>query len=296
MGKHNKSQESKLAGGVMLGALASGALAIGAVSSAGTASATCASIDGIGNGTSGGSTCTSSAGSFAVATGQNADASSTGLFSGAVANGFTNGPTDFTEASSTGNFDFAYAQGPNTVAASYGTAALAVAAGSNNVAEAGNSTSDVGNVAINLSNNTNGFPATDVVDAGGNSVLGQSGSGNIAANLGGVPTYVSGPVGPNNNPLLVEAIGKGNAAFNVLGNGNTVEAGSLGTTSSTYGIGFNPGTSTGALAFSGPGHDNGVQALGPGAVAGALISSNNNFYPGQVGNVQQSGPGVHVIP
>ena len=82
-------------------------------------------------GSSNGTGCTSTASSFAVGLGSNATASATGLFSGAVANGVTNTGTQFTIAQSTGNFDFAYAGGPNTLADANGTLGLAVAQGSN---------------------------------------------------------------------------------------------------------------------------------------------------------------------
>jgi len=109
---------------------------------------------------------------------------------------------------------FAYAQGPNTVAETEaGNLNLAAAVGSNNEAFAGFSPNDNGNVALNLSNNTNGSALSDFVEAGGNTTLGQSGSANIAANLGGVPTATSESV--------VTAVGNGNSAFNLLGNGNS---------------------------------------------------------------------------
>jgi hypothetical protein len=88
-----------------------------------------------------------------------------------------------------------------------------------------------------LSNNTNGNYFTDVTEAGGNFLVpGSTGSGNIAANFGGVPTATQ--------DTFVSAIGNGNSAFNVLGNGNLVEAGSPGIAALTPGPSFNPGTST----------------------------------------------------
>ncbi len=236
--------------------------------------------------------CSSTAGSFAVALGPtaNVSASSSGLFDGAVANGLGDSGAQFTEASSTGNLSFAYAQGPNTLAETDGNLNVAAAVGSNNAAFAGFSPGDNGNVSLNLSNNTNGNYFTDVTEAGGNFLVpGSTGSGNIAANLGGVPTATQ--------DTFVSAIGNGNSAFNLLGNGNLVEAGSPGLAVLTPGPTFNPGSSTLSSAFSGPGSNNVVQAgPGPFSIAGVFSSSNNNGTGTNPPAVQQLGTGLHVIP
>src|SRR5271167_539900 len=84
MAKHTAISRDRFAGGLLLGALAAG-LAAAVLGAAGTASATCASINGVGNGNG----CTSTATSFAVGLGPNTTANASGLFDGAVANGFS---------------------------------------------------------------------------------------------------------------------------------------------------------------------------------------------------------------
>jgi hypothetical protein len=180
--------------------------------------------------------CTSTPTSFAVGLGPNTTASATGLFSGAVANGVTNTGTQFTVAQSTGPFDFAYAGGPGSEAFANGTLGVAVAQGSNVLAEGGINSTDVGNAAFNIANETAPF-GNNVVEAGG-------GNGNVAANLGGTTSAtIDNAVG---------AFGSGNLATTVGGTGNTVAAGFVGspsTLSTAFAIG---GTNNIVVATPGP--------------------------------------------
>jgi hypothetical protein len=226
---------NKLAGGVLLGAVASG-LAAAALSGAGTANATCASISGIGNSTTPGNTCTSTAGSFAVGLGSGVQARSNGLFDGAVAVGPNNGPNDFTAAQSTGNLNFAYAQGTNAIAS------------------AGFQPSDTGNVAINIANSPTG--TFSEVDAGGQGTT--PGIANLAVNLGGTSDPVTGFTN-------VEALGTGNVAINVGGVSNGVSAGALSPTGGTLTSAFNLFGSNNVV----------VTGAGPFAVAGTIGVNNH---------------------
>jgi hypothetical protein len=247
MGQHRAISKEKLAGGVLLGAVVSGLAAV-AVSAAGSANATCASISGIGNSAN----CQSSLGAFAVGLGSNTFASSNGLFSGAVANGLTNTGAQFTVASSTGNLDFAYAEGPNTIARSTGNLALAVAIGSGVSAFAGNTPSDLGNLAVNFAaDDPNGNPLNNQVFT--------NGAGNAAFNLNGTRSLT--------RPAFVQAVGVGNLATNVsfagLSNsGNQVSAGSVAA----------PSTLTSAFNVLGT-NNTATTSGGPFAVAGTLGGS-----------------------
>jgi hypothetical protein len=173
------------------------------------------------------------------------------LFSGAVANGVTNTGTQATAAASVGNFDFAYAGGPNTQALAQGTLGLAVAQGSNVYAQAGTSSTDVGNAAFNIANDPSFFGFGNQVVAGGG--LGGGGVGNVAANLGGI-----GDVSTLHSNY-VQAIGSGNFATTVGGTGDQVF------------VGFGGGPSTLSTAFNVGGADNLVEAgPGPFNVAGLV--------------------------
>ena len=277
MGKHTSISNNKLAGGLLLGAVAS-SLAAAALGGAGTAGATCASIGGVSSGTG----CTSTATSFAVGIGPNTTATASGLFDGAVANGVTNTGSQFTAAIATGNFNFAYAGGPNVFAAAGappspflpgpggGTLNVAIAQGSNVIADAGSANlngTDVGNVAINIANDSS--PGRNSVSAGGFSLVSpQPGIGNVAVNIGGVSNASRG-----NN---VTAFGQGNLATNLGGTGNFIAAGN------PFNFGLPPGTPTTPAAFStafgiGGSNNTVVAAPGPFNVAGEI---NHTGTPG----------------
>jgi hypothetical protein len=265
MGRHRAISNNKLPGSVLVGAAASG-LAVTALSSAGTANATCASISGIGNG--GG--CTSTPTSFAVGLGPSTTASASGLFSGAIANGITNGPTDTTSAQTFGNLSFAYAGGQNTHTVTVGNLNLAVAQGNglNNltpvVAQAGASPLDIGNVAVNFG---------DAI--GGPNVVASSGQANIAANLGGKAV---------NGTHSVTANGIANAAFNLGGQDNQIGAGALSPTGGFLTSAFNIGGSRNVA----------LTDAGPLAVAGTLGVNDHNSAPGNPPAVNQLGPGINI--
>src|SRR5262245_43148384 len=166
MGNHraNKKQSKRLAGGALLGAAAA-SMAAAAMSGAGAASASCASISGIGaGGGSGGSTCISTPGSFAVGIGDNTDATAVGFFSGAVAFSPENGANDQTTATTLGNGSLAVAAGRNTNALTIGNFSASVAQGvgasKNNpvTAIAGLTPADNGNFSINVGASSAGDP------------------------------------------------------------------------------------------------------------------------------------------
>jgi hypothetical protein len=114
--------------------------------------------------------------------------------------------------------------------------------GSNVFAEAGTSSSDIGNAAFNIANDPAPF-SNNVVEAGG-------GAGNVAANLGKTASATQ----PND----VVAFGSGNLATTVSGTGYEVFAGF-------------PGTSKLSNAFTFGGTNNVVQAgPGPFNVAGLV--------------------------
>ena len=286
---HKLIHRNKLVGGVLLGTIASG-FAAAAIGSVGTASATCASISGIGNGNG----CTSTPTSFAVGIGNGTQADAAGLFTGAIATG-TN-----TTAQSTGSFSLAVAGGSGSVARTVGNLNLAVAglgfqgtpgAGKNLFAQAGTTSGDIGNVAVNLGSSDN---------------LGQSqvvatGVGNVAANIGGNAN--------NGKALTVLAAGLGNAAFNVSGNRNIVTAVGTGNLAANIGNDFTfpngsdnvveagtPGNpATLSAAFNINGVNNVVKAgPGPGAVAGAIFVNDHNGVGTNPPAITQSGFGVNI--
>ncbi|MCV7178829.1 hypothetical protein [Mycolicibacterium sphagni] len=221
-------------GGVSLGALVSGALAAGAVIVAPTAQATCASFFGINNG--GG--CSSSQTSIAIAIGTGAQAFAGGLFGTSFAVG-----TDSISSIPSGGrnyFNLAAAVGVNALAEAGGALSLAVAAGTNLTALAAETLHPylpVANVALNLGlSSTNNLTVAD-------------GVGNLAVNLFG-----------NGTGQDVRALGLANAAINIGGTGNAVRA-SVVTSQNAYA----------SFAFNVLGSGNTVQAGGgPLAVAGAF--------------------------
>jgi hypothetical protein len=297
VGKHRartKSQET-LAGGVLLGAVASG-LAAAALSGAGTSSANCASISGISTGSSGGGSCSSGPGSFAIGIGPNTTANANGVFNGAVAYGLDNGATDSTVANANGSaFDFALASGKNVLAnANNGFGNLAIAQGTGVTAtkagapspnpvtaNAGLQPGDAGNVAINLGGTATGTKV-NLTQAGG--------TGNIASNFGGSNSAT--------RPMIVQAFGVGNSAFNGSGNANIVSVGNFDqpdVASALGGAAIPTGTpSTLGVAFNGLGQNNTVTALGPLALAGTLGVNDHNSTATGFPSVTQQGTGVNI--
>ena len=277
MAKHKAISRDRFGGGLLLGAVASGALAVASLGSAGAADATCASISGVGNSAD----CQSTATSFAIGLGPNTIAKANGLFDGAIAIGITNGATDETLASSTGNLSLAYAGGKNTEAVTNGNLELAAAQGDNLIAIAGGLTpNDTGNVALNLGQG----------DVSGSNLVEAVGTGNIAANVSGNGTAVA--------PSEVVALGTGNSAFNIAGNSNEVSASGVlnnatnvaGNNNKVVAAGGTGLTSPGLnVAFNTLGNGNTVTASpGPLAIAGAI---------GQTGKtVTQTTTGIHINP
>jgi len=258
----------RLRGGMLLAA-AAGATAA-ALAGMGTANATCASVSGIGNGNG----CTSTPTSFAIGIGQNTTANALGLFTGAIAIGAQNGVNDSTFADSRGALSLAYASGKNAVAVTQGNLALAVAQGDYLTSQAGLTSGDNANVAINV--------AQGETAPGSNFVI-AAGQGNLAANLGGLADVAK------NRLNVVQSVGLANAAFNIGGKGNLVSVGNV--TLNPAEVGIPLGTpSTGGVAFNILGNDNTVSAVGPLAIAGALGKDGLNG----VNRVLQVGPGVNI--
>ena len=220
------STTDKIPNGLLRSAVASGIVVASGVTAAtmggvGTANATCLSVSGI---NIFGSECTSSPLSFAFALGPNLEASANGLFTSAIAIGTRNvadaegfltaalaigfgdapnpGPPQ-AEAHSAGALSLAYAGGNNALAEAFGNLAIAAAQGDENVALAGETPTDIGNVALSLGNNN---AVTAGVTPGPSS--GTPSYFNLALNLG------------EGNALLGQD-GTGNSLLNFFGNGNT---------------------------------------------------------------------------
>jgi len=190
-------------------ALASG-LAAASLNMAAPANAWCIGLSGIDIG--GG--CDSTFGNFSLGLGPDAQASSNGFLTGAIAVG--NG----TSAHAAGVLTAAWAGGTNSAALTDGLVSWAVAQGDADalgdlVAVAGAVAGDFANFAFNLGN------ATDGATSG---VVASNGSANLAANLGGNANVGEG------HDLSVFAGGVedepsfANAALNLIGNRNRVEA------------------------------------------------------------------------
>lgn len=246
------------------GAFALATCIAAATAGAGTAQATCMSIGGLNNG--GG--CTSTAGSIAIAIGAHATA---------VAKGALN---------------LSIAVGANANALTVGNLNTAVAAGDDTVSVAGVLSNDVGNLAVNIT------PAKGPSQAlaGGGSPFG-TGVGNVAVNLGGPNTIVDA-VGQFNSAInadgatnIVAAAGSLNRARNFGGSNNYVSA-SAGTSRS-------PGLSS---AYNVLGNNNIVNAGtvgnpksgGPLAIAGTIGVSNRNGAPGHKPPVTQQHSGLNI--
>ncbi len=254
--------------GVLLGALVSGALATGAIGGAAPAQASCFSMFGLGNGNG----CTSNLSTYAIAIGNGAVASATGLFGGSLAIGDNAqasmaplGLSSFNFATAIGNnaiaqgfvslFGIALQFGPGT-AATLGVADIAVGINQGTGQQA--AVSGIGSIAIQLgsgsSNNFGGFNVA--VGVGGDAATG--GVANLALNLLG--------------NSLTSASGTLNAAVNVLSDDNVVSAGSASPNSvlnlavAAFGKGNTVSAGPGPLAFAGSIFQRGatVTKVGPG--------------------------------
>jgi hypothetical protein len=233
--------QSRVKGGVLLGALVSGALAAGALGGAPTANATCASFFGIGNSAQ----CRSNLTSIAIAIGTNATAKADGLFGTAFAIGNAAVASTITN----GGFNFASAIGDNSSGGAGGLLSLALQVGNKGGASAG---SGLGNIAVNFTNN------------GPSNVL-ALGSGNIAVNLLGTGSGVV-------------ALGTANIAMNFLGD-NSVFAGNAGTPAiastafSYFGGGNTVKAGPGPFAIAGSIGQNGqpITKVGPGFNINGLV-------------------------
>ena len=211
----------------------------------------------------------------AIGIGPSTVASSDGLFTGALAVGLRNGPTDISQAFSVGSFSLAAALGTNVLASTQGRLGLAVSQGLGNIAgnavtaQAGLSPTDNVNVAVNvLARSGTGTNRTLAV-----------GDGNLAANLGGDST--------DTRDHIVQAFGLGNIAFNGRGDGNQVSAGNRTPLATDAGVPA-PTPSTLGLAFNTLGNNNTSTAIGPLAVAASVFGNGRNG----VNRVLQTGPGI----
>ncbi len=270
MGKHGASSTQKIAGGVLLGAVAS-ALAAATLGGAGTANATCASINGIGNG--GG--CESTPGSAVIALGPNAKATAKGLGNTAIvigadstANAGKSATTDFfNNATVVGNNSDANAlQGignSSTVIGDYGHAW----AGSTGYKPAGTQLNFNHATIIGNGNNTDLGGASQGITGypgGNNLAYATSGNNQSATVIGGAGNYVVSSWGDNNSSY-------------VQGSNNSVAAGN-GSNNSAVVIGDNNGYGGDYQPTAGAQNGNGNRLT--------VIGSNNfawagaNYYTG----------------
>ena len=255
----------------LLGAFVSGALATGALGAAAPAQADCFSIFGLGNGNG----CTSNLSTYAIAIGDGAVASATGLFGGSLAIGDNAraemaplGLSSFNFATAIGNnayaqgyvslFGIALQLGPGT-AATLGVADIAVGVYEGAGQQA--AVSGIGGIALQLgpgsSNNIGVFNIA--MGVGGGTATG--GLSNLALNLLG--------------KSLTTAAGTLNAAVNVLGNDNVVSAGGVDVSAVLN------------LAIGAFGRGNTVSAgPGPLAFAGSILQTN--------ATVKKIGPGFNI--
>jgi len=188
-------------------AVASG-LAAASLNLAAPAHAWCIGLSGINIG----SGCTSTFGNFAIGLGPNAEASSDGFITGAIAVGDS-------FASSKGAFTAAWAGGSGAGAFAEGELNWAVAQGTNVAAVAGQSLADFASVAINFGNADESWDSDEL----GTSIVEASYGGvNLAANLFGNANtgadlrVISGGSETTN--------GYGNASINMIGsNRNDIE-------------------------------------------------------------------------
>lgn len=202
-------------------ALAAGTVAA-AVVSAPSATATCASFFGIGNGNG----CTSTFLSSAVAIGEGATATASGIFGAAVAVG-TNAAALQSDA-----FTFGVTVGNNSRAEGTGLFGIAV-----NLAHNGSAITQgsgrLGNLGLNIAYNSPGpttLPTSATAIGFGNLASNAFGDGSTTTAVGTV-NIANNRFGRNNtvvsnnsaNPLLVPFTQ--NVAFSIRGNGNTVTSG-----------------------------------------------------------------------
>ena len=213
--------------------LASGLVAAGTLGGLGTANASCLSIGGF---FSIGSGCTSTPLSFAVvlgngtanarglltgavAIGNATFADAQGFLTGAIATGLTNtapGPVPpQTDVRSMGALSLAYGGGTNMLVRTEGNLAFAIAQGGNYIARAGQTPSDIGNVALGLGFGSDTNPVNEEIP------LAAVVAGDIAPN--GPPSYfnLALNLGDDGN---VQAKGFGNSVLNFFGNRNSLFA------------------------------------------------------------------------
>ncbi len=279
---------SKTAGTMGSLLLAAGMLGTTTLATAPESHASCISAFGIGNS----DRCQSTWSSIAIALGDTAAAVAEGLFSIAIANsigvdnpkiptggcGLTGpGGMDCTQALTAGStadgappvgmFTLAYAAGRGSSAAVFeSNAAVALSQGDYAKAsvfggEDGASKPGLFNAAINL------FTAgTGVAGGDGAEATVWSGSGNLAANIGGA--------GGN----LAYVNGRRSAAINVGTTGSQSEVGELSLTSDL--------DTSGSVAFNFRGRNNVVRAKGQRAIAGAVNQDSRQ--------ITQDGPGIKI--
>ena len=197
--------------GVLLGALVSGALATGAIGGAAPAQASCFSIFGLGNGNG----CTSNVTTYAIAIGDGAVASATGLFGGSLAIG------DNAQASMSpfnlSAFNFATAIGNDAIAQGFTTLfGVATQIGPGTAITLG-----FGNIAVGLGEGTGQSAAA-------------SGLGGIAWQLG---------------PGSAATLGIGNIAVG-LGEGTGKSAAASGFVSSAWQLGPGSAATLGTLSIA----------------------------------------------
>jgi len=150
----------------------------------------------------------------AVAIGNATFADARGFLTGAIATGLTNtAPGPFppqTDVRSEGALSLAYGGGTNMLVRTEGSLAFAIAQGGQYIARAGQTPSDIGNVALGLGFGRNPDPLD----------LAAVVAGDIAP--GGPPSYfnLALNLGDDDN---VQAKGFGNSALNFFGTGNQVD-------------------------------------------------------------------------
>jgi hypothetical protein len=219
--------------------------------------------------------CTSTPTSIAVAIGTNASAHADGLFGMAFAVG------NSANASTLGALDFATAVGDNTSGNAYGLIGIAMGLGPNGYAETlgtGGSPSNLANLGLNVALDVS--LGTTVV-SGSEAVA--IGLGNVAVNLFGNGTTLFGHE--------VEAIGTLNGAMTLGGTNNVVQALQTGSLNYAFGV-F--GSNNQVLAGPGP-----VAIAGSIGQTGASITKQGpgfNINGFRVGGAAATPPATHTTP
>ncbi|MBV9515713.1 MAG: hypothetical protein JO280_16995 [Mycobacteriaceae bacterium] len=228
--------------------------------------------------------CTSTPTSFAVGVGNKTVAIANGLFNGAVALG------NKSTADSKGALSVAFASGTGAGAATFGNLNAAVAVGTNAVAVAGENAGDIGNLAVDIGNNTLPVSAT----AGGTPT--SPGFGNVAIDLGNTEDVeargaLNSAFNIGGNDGAVAAAGVANTAVNLFGNENrVVAAAGSGLTSPGLSAAFNIGGNNVILA----GDSTNPALGGPFAIAGAIGVSNHNGLGTNPPAITQKNAGFNV--